>query len=73
TDGFVKHHARQALVAHLFFAVAGFVSALLVVVFIGIVLGVVVGIFSLIVTIIAIVRSLDGEYYRYPISGNWFN
>ncbi|HEU4964824.1 MAG TPA: DUF4870 domain-containing protein [Bacilli bacterium] len=70
-DPFVRHHARQALVFHLMMWIAGAISGFLVILLIGIVLVPLVGIFGLVFTIIAIIRTVDGDYYRYPVSGNW--
>lgn len=70
-DPFVKHHAKQALVFHLFLIGAGFVASILVVVLIGFLLIPAVGLFGVIFTIIAVIRTLDNEFYRYPVSGGW--
>ncbi|WP_227874255.1 DUF4870 domain-containing protein [Tumebacillus algifaecis] len=72
-DPFVKHHAKQALVLHAALVVAAFISWILCIVLIGFLLVPLVGIFGLVVTIIAIIRTIEGEYYRYPVAGNWFN
>jgi uncharacterized protein len=71
-DRFVKHHARQALMSHLFLWLAGGIAGLLCIILIGFILLPIVGIFGLVVTIIAITHTLNGEYYRYPITGYWF-
>lgn len=72
-DPFVRHHARQALVFHLLLIAAGAVAGFLTILLIGFLLLPVVAIFGLIYTIIATIRAADGQYYRYPISGNWLD
>jgi uncharacterized Tic20 family protein len=65
---FVNHHAKEALIFHLFTLIAGMVSAILTLVLIGFLLLLILGIFSLVTTIIAIIRSIEGEYYHYPVT-----
>lgn len=72
-DEFVKHHAKQALIFHVSLLVAGIVAWILCFVLIGFLLLPAIAIFGLIVTIIAIIRSVEGEYYRYPVVGNWLD
>jgi uncharacterized membrane protein len=72
-DPFVRHHARQSLVFHLLMLVAGAAAGFLCILLIGFLLVPLVGLLGLIFTIIAIIRTLDGDYYRYPISGGWLD
>jgi uncharacterized membrane protein len=72
-DPFVRHHAKQALVFHLFILGASLVASILIVVLIGLLLLPAVYLMGLILTIIATIRTLDNEFYRYPISGGWID
>ncbi len=65
---FVDDQGKEALNFQITMVIAFFICFLLTFVAIGIFLFFVVGIFALIVTIIAIVKSSQGEAYRYPIS-----
>jgi uncharacterized Tic20 family protein len=67
-SSFVRHHAKEALVFHLFTLIAAAVSAVLTLVLIGFLLIPLISIFSICVTIIAIIRSIEGELYRYPVT-----
>jgi uncharacterized Tic20 family protein len=69
-DPFVFEHARQALVAHLALLVAGVVVGLLCVVLIGIILIPVLAVLALVLVVtslIAGVKALNGEPYKYPL------
>ncbi|WP_157721930.1 DUF4870 domain-containing protein [Tumebacillus avium] len=70
-DQFVKHHAKQSLVFHAAIIVATLIAWLLTLVLIGFLLLPVIWIVGLVFTIIAIIRAVDSEYYRYPVAGNW--
>ena len=65
---FVDDQGKEALNFQITVAIAFIICFLLSFVIIGIFLMFVVGLFALIVTIIAIVKSSQGEYYRYPLS-----
>lgn len=65
---FVDDQGKEALNFQITVAIAFIICFLLSFVIIGIFLMFVVGIFALVVTIIAIVKSSQGEYYRYPLS-----
>jgi uncharacterized Tic20 family protein len=67
-DTFVEFNSREALNFQLSMLIYGLVSALLIIVFIGIVLLLAVGIFSFMMAIVAGVKSANGELYRYPLS-----
>jgi uncharacterized Tic20 family protein len=67
-DTFVEFNSREALNFQLSMLIYGLVSALLIIVFIGIVLILAVGIFSFVMAIVAGVKSANGELYRYPLS-----
>ena len=69
-DPFVADHAKQALVAHLAMLVAGIVTGVLSMLLIGLLLLPVVallGVALLITSIIASIKAINGEYYRYPL------
>jgi uncharacterized protein len=65
---YVRYHAVEALNFHITMWIAGFVSALLILVLIGIVLLPLVLLFGLIFSIVAAVQAYQGQYYRYPLT-----
>lgn len=68
-DPFVADHAKQALVAHLALLVAGAVVCFLSFLLIGLLLIpalIVLSIGLLVTSILAALKALNGEYYRYP-------
>jgi uncharacterized Tic20 family protein len=67
-DPFVEFNSREALNFQLSMLIYGLVSALLVIVLIGIVLLLAVGIFSFVMAIVAAVKAANGELYRYPLT-----
>lgn len=70
-DEFVRHHARQALVFHLVLLGMTIVAWILCLVLIGFLLLWLIPIFGLVMTIFAVIRTVDGDFYRYPICGYW--
>jgi uncharacterized protein len=68
---FVRDHAREALIFHLFMIVVMFVCQILFFVLIGFLLIGIAFLFYFVTTVIAMIRSLHGEEYRYPITGRW--
>lgn len=68
----VKKTAVQAILFQLVIGVLIFISALLILVIIGIPLLIGVGIMWLVVPFIAIVKTLNDEDYNYPIVGSWY-
>lgn len=70
-DPFVKHHAKQSLIFHAAIVVATIIAWILCVILIGFLLLPIIWIVGLVYTIIAIIRAVDNEYYRYPVAGNW--
>ena len=69
-DPFVAEHAKQALVAHLAMLVAGMVTGILSMVLIGLLLIPVLallGLALLVTSILAAIKALNGEYYKYPL------
>jgi uncharacterized Tic20 family protein len=67
-DPFVEFNSREALNFQLSMLIYGIVSALLIIVFIGIVLLFAVGIFSFVMAIIAGIKTASGKLYRYPLT-----
>ena len=67
-DPYVRHHASEALNFHLTMLIAFIVSAVLLIVLIGIVLLPIVAIMSLVFSILGTIAASKGEWYRYPIS-----
>ena len=67
-SAFVGENAKEALNFNITIAIAGIVSAILIVVFIGILLLIAVGIFWLVMTIIAGIKANEGQVYRYPMT-----
>lgn len=67
-DPFVEFNSREALNFQLSMLIYGLVSALLVIVLIGIVLLLAIGIFSFVMAIVAAVKAANGELYRYPLT-----
>jgi uncharacterized Tic20 family protein len=65
---YVDEQGKEALNFQIFIAICYFVSAILIVVLIGVLLLIVVGIFDLIFCIIAAVKASNGENYRYPLT-----
>lgn len=69
-DPFVYHHAKQALVAHLAILAASVITSLLCILLIGFLLVPVLALLwllLLITSIIAAVKSADGQLYEYPL------
>ena len=65
---FSRHHAAEALNFHLTLTIAAIVSALLVIVLIGILLLLAVAVFGVVCTVIAAVKAGQGRPYRYPLT-----
>lgn len=67
-SGFVRDHAKEALMFHLGMIVAEFISGLLTIILIGFLLIPFFFIVYIIFSIIAVVKSLDGQPYNYPVT-----
>lgn len=65
---FVKHHAIEALNFSISVTIAAFVSAVLIIVLVGLILLPVVAIGALVLHVMAAVAASRGEWYRYPLS-----
>ena len=67
-SAFVSDQAKEALNFHLTLLIAAIVSAVLIVVGIGLILLPVVAVYGVVFAILAAVKSYDGEPYRYPVT-----
>lgn len=65
---FVREHAKEALMFHIGMAAALFVSSLLIIIIVGLLLIPFFFIVYVVCTIIAVVNSLNGEPYYYPVT-----
>ncbi|MCM3637066.1 DUF4870 domain-containing protein [Sporosarcina luteola] len=70
-DSEVKRISIQALLFQLVMGALIFISAILIIFLIGIPMIIVFGLMTIIVPILGIVKSLQGETYNYPIVGRW--
>ncbi|GEN84112.1 hypothetical protein SLU01_24240 [Sporosarcina luteola] len=71
-DSEIKRLSIQALLFQLVMGALIFISVILIFFLIGIPMIIVFGLMTIIVPIIGIVKSLQGETYNYPIVGRWF-
>lgn len=67
-SAFVQDHAKEALMFHLGMAAAEFISGLLTIILVGFLLIPFFFIVYVVCTIIAVINSLNGEPYRYPVT-----
>ena len=67
-DEHVEYHAREALNFNLSMTLYAFVSGLMILLIVGIVLLPAVLIAWFVLTIVAAVRTSNGEYYEYPFT-----
>ncbi|MBA4541706.1 MULTISPECIES: DUF4870 domain-containing protein [Thermoactinomyces] len=65
---FVQHHAKEAFAFHLFSLVAVAVSAVLTLVLIGFLLIPLISLFAFCATIMAVIRTIGGQLYHYPVT-----
>lgn len=79
-DDFVCHHARESLTMHIISLLLGVAVGILCLILIGLLLVIPLAILALIYTvfaIVAIIKCLSGEYYRYPVTTkyaeSWFS
>ncbi len=64
---YVSEHAKEALNFHITMAIYYFVCFLTLILLIGILGFIFFGTFSLVVSIVAAIKALDGKPYRYPM------
>jgi len=67
-DEFASMNAKEALNFNISFFIYGIISAILIIVGVGLLLLPVVGIAWLVLVIVAGVKSSSGEYYTYPLT-----
>ena len=67
-DPFIDEQGKEAVNFQITMFIALFVSALLIVIGIGIFLLIVIGLLMTVFPIIAAVRANNGEHYRYPLT-----
>ena len=67
-SAFVRNHAKEALMFHLGMAAAEVISWVLAIILIGFLLIPFFFIVYVVCTIIAVVKSLNGEPYHYPVT-----
>ena len=70
---FIDEQGKEAINFQLTMMLAFFVSALLIVVVIGIVLLPILVILNVVFTIIAGIKAANGEHYRYPVAIRFFS
>lgn len=68
TSPFVRQHAAEALNFHITLAIASFVSAILVLVLIGILLLIAISIGGVVLAIVAAITANNRQPYRYPMT-----
>jgi uncharacterized membrane protein len=68
---YVKENAKQAFVSQGLFYISYAISAALCILIIGFLMLPILGIMQIIFTIIAIIKTWDGQVYGYPITGAW--
>jgi len=64
----VNDQGKEAINFQINILIYAIVSALLICVFVGIFLLIAVVIYSLVMTVIAMIKANQGEYYRYPLT-----
>lgn len=68
---YVRENAKQALVSQGFFYVSYAIAGILCFILIGFLILPILGIMEIVFTILAIIKSWNGEVYRYPITRTW--
>ena len=66
---YVRLHAMQSVILSVVFLVTGVIAGFIP--FLGPVLGIIISIVSLICWVIGIVKAAQGEYYRFPVVGEY--
>jgi len=70
---FVNEHGKSSLNFEISITIYVLISVLLIFVVIGIPILIALGVFQIVVVIIASVRALDGQNYRYPLTMTFVN
>lgn len=64
---YVREHAKEALNFQITMFIYYIISGILIIILIGILGFIFLGIFSMVVSIVAAIKALDGKPYRYPM------
>lgn len=67
-DPFVRNHAAEALNFQISLAIYAVISAVLVLLFIGILMLIALAIFAFVFAILAAIKASNGEFYKYPLT-----
>ncbi|MBT8207167.1 MAG: DUF4870 domain-containing protein [Acidimicrobiia bacterium] len=67
-DAFVRSHASEALNFQISVAIYAVISAILILLFVGILMLIGLAIFALVASILAAIQASNGERYRYPLT-----
>lgn len=73
-DDFIAYHAKQALMAQAICSILGAIVGALTAIAVGILLwplAIIIGIVWLVCSCIGAWKALQGEYYHYPLLGNY--
>ncbi|SHH96668.1 DUF4870 domain-containing protein [Clostridium grantii] len=68
---YVRENAKQAFVSQGLFYISYAISGILCILLIGFLMLPILGIMQIVFTIIAIIKTWDGQVYAYPITGAW--
>ncbi|MBA4492944.1 DUF4870 domain-containing protein [Paenactinomyces guangxiensis] len=68
---FVRNHAREALIFQLAIYIVTYLALWTTFILIGFILVPLLVIFSLVTILMAIIRTIEGKSYHYPITGKW--
>ncbi|GAA0180608.1 hypothetical protein SH2C18_32700 [Clostridium sediminicola] len=68
---YVRENAKQALVSQIFFYASYVIAGILCIILIGFIILPILLVMQVVFTIIAIIKTLDGQIYGYPITKNW--
>ncbi|SEM72388.1 DUF4870 domain-containing protein [Lihuaxuella thermophila] len=68
---FVREHAREALIFQLVMYIAIYLASWTMFILIGFLLVPVLVVFAFIVTVIAVIRAIEGKNYHYPFTSRW--
>jgi uncharacterized Tic20 family protein len=64
---FIREHAKEALNFHISMAIYYIISIILIIILVGIIGLIFLGTFSLVVSVVAAIKAMDGKPYRYPL------
>ena len=64
---FIREHAKEALNFHISMAIYYIISIILILILVGLLGVIFLGTFSLVVSVVATIKAMDGKPYRYPL------